>query len=615
MNPFRSISAKPAASLQHKVDFEAIDDTLWDHICRLFGVSDRGVRHGLCLINPTTRAPRVTANITTLQIRSTSSDFPMDADLDWTVGDLKVNLCASLKLDPTTCTLRHNNRIVTDGHKLSVLVKHGKIFDIQEPRSTAPALSQRKPSIQSPQIIKPQISKTSITAHESRALPKEELPNTEPLARPPLQDTSENSPPEQKTKLQLPGKAETTTKTAEPFSSAPTYEGKKSDAADGPFWSTAASSNRRRMSDVLDATSPRNDATASAPDYQARKFNFSPFSPHMESRHVNGFPRPVGLINLGNTCFFNSAVQCLARVPALCSCMFSSDFGRQINTRNPKGSRGEIARAWKCFLVDMCDGGLGARDPSALRRAIASKFRRFANYGQHDSQELLCSLLDGLHEDLNQSSAAKGDLAPIPVAKDADSWAMHLARNSSPIVEIFHGQLYSSVECPACRNIETVHDPFMFLSLEIPNRYSTVTLRDCLASFSSSDTLDEANKWKCGKCQKKVRATKRMGVGHCPRVLIIHFKRFSAMRYSKIDTSVDYPDVLDSADFAAKPTGKYKLIGAVFHSGGLGGGHYTAAALDQPSERWFNFNDSLASPIDRARAHQGSAYLLVYERL
>jgi ubiquitin C-terminal hydrolase len=87
------------------------------------------------------------------------------------------------------------------------------------------------------------------------------------------------------------------------------------------------------------------------------------------------------------------------------------------------------------------------------------------------------------------------------------------------------------------------------------------------------------------------------------------------MRYSKIDTSVDYPDVLDSADFAAEPTGKYKLIGVVFHSGGLGGGHYTAAAVDLPSGRWFNFNDSFASQIDRTGAHKGSAYLLVYERM
>jgi ubiquitin C-terminal hydrolase len=62
------------------------------------------------------------------------------------------------------------------------------------------------------------------------------------------------------------------------------------------------------------------------------------------------------------------------------------------------------------------------------------------------------------------------------------------------------------------------------------------------------------------------------------------------------------------------PSGRYHLIGAVFHSGGLGGGHYTAAALDRPSGHWFSFSDSAAARADRGGAHRGSAYILVYER-
>jgi ubiquitin C-terminal hydrolase len=245
---------------------------------------------------------------------------------------------------------------------------------------------------------------------------------------------------------------------------------------------------------------------------------------------------------------------------------------------------------------------------------VISAYRGFANYGQHDSQELLCSILDGLHEDLNQSAAAHGSNPPIDPGKDADSWEMHLARNASQIVELFHGRLFSSIECP-CGNIEAVHDPFAFLSLEIPNRYSGVALRDCLISFSSVDRLTEANKWKCDKCKQKVRATKKMGVDRCAQILLVHLKRFSAERFSKIETPLEYPDVLDTADFAATPTGKYQLIGAVFHSGGLGGGHYTAAALDQPTGQWFYFNDSMAIKVEKSGAHKGSAYILVYERL
>lgn len=328
-------------------------------------------------------------------------------------------------------------------------------------------------------------------------------------------------------------------------------------------------------------------------------------------------PKPVGLNNLGNTCFFNAAVQCLTRVMPLTNFILSSSFESQLNPNNPKSSKGRIANAYRSFLQDMSKGSsYGSRDPSDLRRAIVTKFKRFANFGQHDSQELLYSILDGLHEDMNQSSFAHGREPAKEIKSTDDSWSLHKSRNSSPIVDIFHGVLYSSISCPECKNVEAVHDPFMFLSLDMPRRFSTVKLADCLNSFSQRETLDAANKWKCEKCGKMVCATKEMGVEKCAKVVIIHLKRFSGEGYfsSKIDTNVDYPDFLESSSFAKHDSGRFKLIGAVFHSGGLGGGHYTSAAIDPNSGDWYSFNDSMATKIDSKSAHKGSAYILFYQR-
>ena len=75
---------------------------------------------------------------------------------------------------------------------------------------------------------------------------------------------------------------------------------------------------------------------------------------------------------------------------------------------------------------------------------------RFNGYQQHDAQELLAFLLDGLHEDLNRvhdkpyvelsDSEGRSD---VVVAQEA--WENHLLRNRSIIVELFHGQLKSKV--------------------------------------------------------------------------------------------------------------------------------------------------------------------------
>ncbi|MBA0657221.1 hypothetical protein Goklo_009524 [Gossypium klotzschianum] len=184
----------------------------------------------------------------------------------------------------------------------------------------------------------------------------------------------------------------------------------------------------------------------------------------------------AGLQNLGNTCFMNSALQCLVHTPPLVE-YFLKDCRAEINTDNPLGMHGELALAFGDLLRKLWSSGRTAIAPRVFKGKLARFAPQFSGYNQHDSQELLAFLLDGLHEDLNRVKQK-----PYIEMKDSDGrpdeevaaecWKNHKARNDSVIVDVCQGQYKSTLVCPVCSKISITFDPFMYLSLPLP---STIT--------------------------------------------------------------------------------------------------------------------------------------------
>ena len=82
-------------------------------------------------------------------------------------------------------------------------------------------------------------------------------------------------------------------------------------------------------------------------------------------------------------------------------------------------------------------------------------------------------MLDGLHEDLNRVQhkpiVPQIESEGLDDEKDSEeSWQNHLKRNQSIIVDLMHGQFKSTVKCPDCEKLSITFDPFMSVSLPIP---------------------------------------------------------------------------------------------------------------------------------------------------
>ncbi|XP_005222807.1 ubiquitin carboxyl-terminal hydrolase 4 isoform X2 [Bos indicus] len=209
---------------------------------------------------------------------------------------------------------------------------------------------------------------------------------------------------------------------------------------------------------------------------QTQQSNGSGFSASyncQESPLTHVQPGLCGLGNLGNTCFMNSALQCLSNTAPLTDYFLKDEYEAEINRDNPLGMKGEIAEAYAELIKQMWSGRDAHVAPRMFKTQVGRFAPQFSGYQQQDSQELLAFLLDGLHEDLNRVKKkpylelkdANGRPDAV-VAKEA--WENHRLRNDSVIVDTFHGLFKSTLVCPECAKVSVTFDPFCYLTLPLP---------------------------------------------------------------------------------------------------------------------------------------------------
>jgi len=166
-----------------------------------------------------------------------------------------------------------------------------------------------------------------------------------------------------------------------------------------------------------------------------------------------------------------------------------------INRANRLGTGGALVEEFARLIRDIWSSPeYSVVDPIAFKYCLGRFEGRFLGYHQQDSQEFLSALLDRVHEDLNRIKQKPYIETPDRDGRSDDevsseSWSNHLARNNSKIVDLFHGQLRSTVTCPTCSNVSVTFDPFMFLSLPIPVK-KPKTYRVLIVSEEYLDEVD-----------------------------------------------------------------------------------------------------------------------------
>jgi ubiquitin carboxyl-terminal hydrolase 8 len=331
----------------------------------------------------------------------------------------------------------------------------------------------------------------------------------------------------------------------------------------------------------------------------------------------------TGLTNLGNTCFMNTALQCLVHSNTLKDFLNSKKYETRLNKKIESLILLEFDKLRELMWSEDCIISPGGFLSSVQKVAKIKDRTIFTGFAQNDLTEFLVFIIDCFH----MSIAREVDMEITGNVKtDDDKLAKSCygmlktmyGKEYSEFLDMFYGVHVSEISSLDKKSLALRPEPFLLLDIELADKNSDgeITLEDCIKSYTKSELLNDDNSYETDD-GNKIEAYKKLSFWKLPDILVIAIKRFSN-GIRKDESLVKFP--IDDLDMSSHIIGynknnyNYELFGICNHIGGIMGGHYYAYIKNE-NNKWYNFNDSDISEInDISTLTTPSAYCFFYRK-
>lgn len=264
--------------------------------------------------------------------------------------------------------------------------------------------------------------------------------------------------------------------------------------------------------------------------------------------------------NLGNTCYFNSALQALLQVPSLSNYFILRDYKGLCEFT--KAYQQLVRDQWMIKSFPIC--------PLTILGHFQTKFRNFVSGEQHDAQEAFVCMIDILDE-------------TVPIVK-----------------KIFYGKKVQEVVYPNGKS--KTFDNFS-VNILFPTKpsQSIVELIEADQQWQSLEKYkdDDGKVWEAS-------ATRSM-FWELPKTLTFTLG---------IKAPVNLESQLDMKKFlhpeSPQINTNYELMATCVHQGGQSSGHYIA--FTKHRGRWYLKNDALVQEVKSVPLH-ANHYLFIYKQI